>query len=33
MRYSRSPVGESERLAEAFMAFARRPDVSRLSPL
>jgi hypothetical protein len=33
MRYWRSAVGESERLAEAFMAFARRPDVSRLSPL
>jgi len=26
-------VGESERLAEAFTAFARRPDASRLLPL
>jgi hypothetical protein len=33
MRYWRAAISESERLAEAFHAFARRPDLSRVLPL
>ena len=33
MRYWREAIAESERLAEAFLAFARSPDPSRVLPL
>lgn len=33
MRYWRAAIAESERLAEAFLAFARRPVASRVLPL
>lgn len=33
MAYWRKAIGESERLAEAFMDFARRPDPARVLPL
>jgi len=29
----RTAIGESDRLAEAFLEFARRPDPSRVRPL
>jgi hypothetical protein len=33
MKYWREAISESERLGEAFLEFARRPDPSRISPL
>ena len=33
MKYWRSAIAESDRLAEAFLEFARRPDPSRVLPL
>ncbi len=33
MRYWRQAIAGSERLAEAFLAFARRPDPGRVAPL
>ena len=33
LRYWRSAIGESDRLAEAFLAFAERPDSARILPL
>jgi hypothetical protein len=33
VRYWRTAIAESGRLAEAFLAFARRPDASRVLPL
>lgn len=33
MRYWRTAVDESERLAEAFLEFVRRPDLARVAPL
>jgi hypothetical protein len=33
MRYWRTTIAESERLAEAFLEFARRPDPSCVDPL
>jgi Patatin-like phospholipase len=33
MKYWRSAIAESDRLGEAFLEFARRPDPSRIAPL
>jgi len=33
MKYWRAAISESDRLAEAFYAFTRRPDPSRVLPL
>lgn len=33
MKYWRAAISESDRLAEAFLEFARRPDPSRIAPL
>jgi hypothetical protein len=33
MRYWREAIAQSERLAEAFLDFARRPDPSAVLPL
>jgi hypothetical protein len=32
MRYWRQAIGESDRLAEAFQDFARRPDLKLVRP-
>jgi hypothetical protein len=33
MKYWRTAISESDRLAEAFLEFARRPDMARVLPL
>jgi hypothetical protein len=33
MKYWRAAIAESERLADAFLEFARKPDPSRITPL
>ena len=33
MKYWRGAIGESDRLAEAFLEFAQRPDPARVLPL
>jgi hypothetical protein len=33
MKYWRSAIGESGRLAEEFLEFVRRPDAARVLPL
>jgi hypothetical protein len=33
MKYWRAAIAQSERLGEAFLDFARRPDPARILPL